>query len=53
MVDLGHSRSTVLALPEHERRARLEAIRDLAQSVSDDGAVEIRYRLQVWSARPA
>lgn len=49
LVDLAHSRSTLLVLPEEARAERLEQVRALGESVADGGYLTLPYRLQVWS----
>lgn len=51
LVDLGHSRSSLLVMSPADREARLAEIRALGESVGEP--VEMRYRLQVWSATRA
>jgi ubiquinone/menaquinone biosynthesis C-methylase UbiE len=50
VVDLGHSRSSLLAMREDDRERRLAAIRELAESAATDGGLAMPYRLQVWAA---
>lgn len=49
LVDLGHSRSSLLVMSPTDREVRLAEIRALGESVADGGPVAMRYRLQVWS----
>lgn len=50
LVDLAHSRSTLLVLPKDVRSACLDQVRVLGESVAKDGVLTMPYRLQVWSA---
>ncbi|HEX7355563.1 MAG TPA: class I SAM-dependent methyltransferase [Mycobacteriales bacterium] len=50
LVDLAHSRSTLLVLAEDERAACLQRVRALGESVAANGVITLPYRLQVWSA---
>ena len=50
LVDLAHSRSTLLVLPEDVRAACLDQVRALGESVAEGGVLTLPYRLQVWSA---
>ncbi|HEY5335064.1 MAG TPA: class I SAM-dependent methyltransferase [Mycobacteriales bacterium] len=50
LVDLGHSRSSLLVMSPTDRATRLAEIRALGESVASGGSVSMHYRLQVWSA---
>lgn len=51
LVDLAHSRSSLLVMSPADRAARLEEVRALGESVGEP--IAMRYRLQVWSATRA
>lgn len=48
LVDLAHSRSSLLVMSDADRVARLAEVRSLGESVGEP--IAMRYRLQVWSA---